>query len=1266
MSSPVLKFEVRLPGSHPRLLEGLDLWLRLGLISDAQVRQICREFLVCSVVVQTQDDLELEPVVLFPPQKPLVATLPQRVEAPVTPNFFTSIFQSLGEELSVRWLLFLGVFLVVVSSGVLAGSQWESFPASGQYGVLLAYTLCFWGLSFWAGRQSNLSLTAQTLLIVTLLLVPVNFWAMDSFGLWRNPFDWLMIAIASPILSFITYSFSKNHNFISSFPRGKLPLVINILFLSYLHWGWKISNFPLIAVYLAMIGTTIITIYQYRIPSVREDQQGLNWFSGVIVYALFVLLVRAIFIVQVDVTKLGLAIGICGWLITWLADQTPQPKSLLWERIGGIFLFLGWLVAVTDQPWQAIVISGLVLWFCYRRLQRYDVNFDLLAFFLTGLQTIFLGWRLLPSQFKELAITTATNLTNSQNTPWTLLGVVLFPYLIVMVVLTESLYRQEKPNLANFGDALNLLFGIVLAMLAFINPTTRSLNLLLSTITLSTVTKYRSFHPLYVYLTHITGLLTVFSTIYWWFPNLSQEVWAAILLTLMVGEWLFSLGEGIWRRTAWPIGIWLATVSFLLLWGKSQTFWNGYLDDQDYWRTLWLITPITLTFLGNRTTGTQRKTRIFLSVLTILSAQLLTLPLILTKFIGLGVGLGVMLINTQSLRYPALAGTTVGFGLSLIAALLWEIFPNLGLSGWFVVGGLTILGLWLGRTVLLQRSGELTSIYAASFDQWAIALCNVELIGITLHSLLVYQQNYPSSIGYFTAITITLAAILYRSWRQPNDFAFYGIGWCLELLAVELLGFTERSIISITIANIALGLITQLFGEWWKRKFQLTSLPSSLNLLPLFYAGFSILLRINTFTNWTGFCSLGVALIMIGVGRRSTKFKSLLYFGIIGVSISAYEILFYQLTQSPAADFGDRLIAMSALGVSIMYAYRILSPWLGEYLLLTPLELRNIAHLHWVWSSSLFLAAIYFPININIYLALGTGAFLTRYAIWQGRTNSVNPSTKIEEIWVYLGLATAWITGIYLQYTPIAFLFTGQLRSWHGAIACVVSYFFYILPWESWGWSKKPWQRAAYILPLIIIWQTQLEIYPITLIITAGFYIFLSKVANQLRLSYVSMVLVDWALWRWFTDLQLRDSLWYITPIGLSILYVAQVDNQLKLPESKEIRHSLRLFGSGLICGWAVIFQQDAAWIPGIFSLIAIFSGLVLRVRAFLYIGTATFLTTSIYQLVIFSLRHSFVKWIVGLLVGILLISIAAHFETRRTQISSLLRNTTNELQNWE
>ena len=132
-----LSFEVRLPSDHPHLLQGLDEWLRLNLISDAQVKQVCWEYLTCSVILQPQ----------FAPQKQVqrVADEPRKpAEKPkvaATPSLVSTMWRSLIAEFSVRWLLFLGMFTVVVSSGALAASQWERFTPLLQYGVLFAYTL---------------------------------------------------------------------------------------------------------------------------------------------------------------------------------------------------------------------------------------------------------------------------------------------------------------------------------------------------------------------------------------------------------------------------------------------------------------------------------------------------------------------------------------------------------------------------------------------------------------------------------------------------------------------------------------------------------------------------------------------------------------------------------------------------------------------------------------------------------------------------------------------------------------------------------------------------------------------------------------------------------------------------------------------------------------------------------------------------------------------------------------------------------------------
>ena len=487
-----LKFEVRLPREHPQLLQGLDAWLDLNLISDAQVRRICQENLVCQIALQTQTTPQRENKTVVSPSSKSVNQLPEKVNT--APSFFSRIWQSLIAEFSVSWLLFLGMFTVIVSSAALAASQWERFTPFLQYGILLTYTLIFCGLSLLTGKQANLRLTSSALHLVTMLLVPVNFWAMDSFNLLLSPSNWILVGISAIILTGITILISKKSIFVRNVRLSKLSLV-NLLILSYLHWGWKFSGFPVISVYLAVIGTTLVTVFQVLKSGRKEDSENsiltqISWFknapANVIIYASMLLLLRAIFVVGVNIENLGLAIGIYGWLVAWLTQrEVKQTRSLLpLQAIAGVLLFIGWATTFSNNPGQAIVVSGLGLWFFNNRLDLYGLRADLTALFLIGLQSVWLSWRLLPIDLQTAISKTTIQLTNSQNHPGAILSLGFFPYIIWMVAFTDRLYRKNKPELASFGEVLTLVLGLNLTAVALINPALRSLNLLLSSITL--------------------------------------------------------------------------------------------------------------------------------------------------------------------------------------------------------------------------------------------------------------------------------------------------------------------------------------------------------------------------------------------------------------------------------------------------------------------------------------------------------------------------------------------------------------------------------------------------------------------------------------------------------------------------------------------------------------------------------------------------------------------------------------------------------------
>ncbi|MCJ8279299.1 MAG: DUF2157 domain-containing protein, partial [Rivularia sp. ALOHA_DT_140] len=843
-----------------------------------------------------------------------------------------------------------------------------------------------------------------------------------------------------------------------------------------------------------------------------------------------------------------------------------------------------------------------------------------------------------------------------------------------------------------------------------------------------------------IYLSHITTILTLFSWINLFFPSLPQQIWGVICLVVMVGEWLFSVGDGILRRSSWYIGSVLAGLSYLLLSMKLEPGGNNPFINQSIWGLTWLVVPVTLTVIGSRNREGSKYKQI-ISVSTIILAQFLTITLPTIRLIGLAVGLVGMFVNTRYLRSKLSAGITIGFGLGLIAGGVWE-FASLSYAGWFVITAITALILWITRK-LLHRGNELANTYAFATDFWASFICGCELVFLSFHGIWIYlfsESNLNILLSLSSAV-IVLVALSVRHFDKSSNWTFYGIGWSVELLELYVIEIFEFGIYEVTndgspqliylaIGNIGLGLATQLLGEWLESKQYIQELPNRWHILPLLYAGLGVLLRSNTFDSWTGLSTLAVAWIVISIGRRNKKLKPLIYLGLAGVSIAAYELLFYQLKQAPSGGvrdlqvincptvsqnfrakprrvvvsldratptvgqfifwiflIGDGWIILATLATAIAYGYRLLSRWLTSYLKLSYKELKILAHFHWALGSVLLIATMGFPVEAY-QLALTTGLLLSCYAIFQGRnnnqsksqsksqsnSNSVNSnpvnSNPIQiteaEIWVYIGLIEIACFRHFIPPASVVSVFLQQIRPWIAGVSCLVGYFIYSLPWERWGWSKRPWRMTAYLLPLYYLWETRIQIYSISLLLVAAYYILIAKIVKQIRFTYISLTLFNWVLWRWFNDLNLTDILWYISPIGLSLLYIAQIDKQLQQPQNKPYRHGLRILGSGIICGYATLFHQNLVFIPGILSLIAIFAGLALRTRAFLYIGTASFLITASYHLVIFTLDYPFLKWVVGLLVGITLIFIAANFESRRQQLNILIRNIGNQLKEWE
>jgi hypothetical protein len=171
---------------------------------------------------------------------------------------------------------------------------------------------------------------------------------------------------------------------------------------------------------------------------------------------------------------------------------------------------------------------------------------------------------------------------------------------------------------------------------------------------------------------------------------------------------------------------------------------------------------------------------------------------------------------------------------------------------------------------------------------------------------------------------------------------------------------------------------------------------------------------------------------------------------------------------------------------------------------------------------------------------------------------------------------------------------------------------------------------------------------------------------RNIRYSYLTLIFLNWLIAQTLYDNGIKTLLIYVSLVGLSLIYIAQIDPSLQQTSDHKSRHYLRLTGSGMIAITALLFHQTTGLIPASLGLIGVFVGLGLQIRAFLFVGTITFILTVVYQSLILSFKYAFLKWVLGLMLGIILIAIAANFEQRRGQIFAFWESWRERWDDWQ
>ncbi|NCJ06846.1 hypothetical protein GS597_10060 [Synechococcales cyanobacterium C] len=1244
---------------HPALLEGLESWLTLGLISDDRVRRLASAHLVCALPQKP------EPVAsaMASPARPrtsLEAVVPQQ-------SRFSWRFSALMAEFSVLWLLILGVFLVVVSSAVLAATQWQQFSAAAQYSILGLYTLAFGGASLTLGRRPNLILTAHMLQLATLMLIPVNFWMMDVLGVIQSSAGWGVVTLATVLLTLLWVGLAP----IGESQRVDWPwLVLNGVLLSWLHWGWATPQIPLIASYGGVGVTIVILVYRdwsrHRPDPTNVDRaEPVSSWAQILRYptllavmgALLLLLLRAMLVAQIPLASMGLALGSCGWLLGWLTRRRAIGGGVGLSLVGlGVGRVATGAVAM---PWPALGLSGLAIGLFGDRWQRHGRRFDLGIVLGVGLQSFWLLHRLIPEAVRQDWVAQVAAIAGTATgLPGGIWSVTLFPYLWGMLFLATRLRQPFRRDVRCLG----LLLGLALSLLSLNNPWLRAVNLGLTTGTLVWQVWVSQAGTAWIYLTQGTGLAAIAAFLAWRFPTLSLSQWGTVWLGVALLEWGIGgfwprLEPRAWRQSAWWLGLGLATLSYLLL--LPEVF--ALNDPPQAWMgARWLAVPLMLMVLSQWGHYPATALTAWLSLLAFVGVQPLTFGLPAPRIVGLVLAWVGTSLQTRRLAHPGAAVLAIGFGLTLGFTSLWLALSQPPSWGEFLMLlAASSLLLWL-LEVGAPRLAPM-AIYQGAARGWAWVLSSLTLILLTITVAYTGRQDIlspeASTLIYQVgaAAFILLLGLAVHTYARPQGLGFWGLAWSVDLILLATLRLEAWNVTALAVAHLGAGFTCQLAGDLWVR-YRGGAYRWGWHGIPLAYGLLAWIFGHTAFTSATGFYSLGMALIGLGVGRRGLKL--VLYLALVAGSLGFTELVLYRLLQVESATWGDGFVVLAALALGLALAYHLWAKGGHDFWQLSATECQWGGHLHWGACLGLLGISRVAPLSLSgTWGWVGVTLVTAVYALYQGRTQT---------LWVYLGLGLALAAvGSALGLTLPA----SQLWQWGGAIAALLAIILYALPWSRWGWSPQPWKQIALILPGFVALLTLPQASLTSLLLAAASYAGFALTERQVRLSYLGLLLANLALWRFLFQLSGISLVGHATLLGGSVLYITQVDPSLGASDQRHLRHWLRLMATGLIC-LAALYESDGYLIGGLLAaggfLVLTLAGLGLQVRAFLYMGTLAFALKIIRQLWLFIASDAMLLWAIGIVLGLILIWAAATFEARRNQIAPWMQTWVGTLSTWE
>ena len=236
------------------------------------------------------------------------ASAPEPVPARRKPReALGNLLSAFLEEKNIRWGEIIGGLLIICCSTALVISFWSEIAARPilQFCIFNGVSAALFGIGFYTNRKWNIHTTSQGLLIISILLVPLNFLAIAAFTDRSPPTDLFSLGgegLSLAIFSVLTFLGARTIT-----PGNSLPATIGVMLPSLMQLlirRFASEDAPLELMYAlgaipvaAYVGSSSIALRRQANRESLEEQSAnrLFIFLGIVSYSLLLPLALLLF-----------------------------------------------------------------------------------------------------------------------------------------------------------------------------------------------------------------------------------------------------------------------------------------------------------------------------------------------------------------------------------------------------------------------------------------------------------------------------------------------------------------------------------------------------------------------------------------------------------------------------------------------------------------------------------------------------------------------------------------------------------------------------------------------------------------------------------------------------------------------------------------------------------------------------------------------------------------------------------------------------------